>query len=135
MGRMETDAERIARRYPARRGPLADWRLWAVLLGVVGLGWIGWIAVEGAVPPVSARVDAFQRISDTEIEVTVAMEREDVSRGARCLLFVQAVSYERVGELEITVAPGGEHRTRSTVVVRTFKPGTSADVEACRPTG
>ena len=25
MGRMETDAERIARRYPARR-PLADWR-------------------------------------------------------------------------------------------------------------
>lgn len=135
MGRMETDAERIARRYPTRRSPLADWRLWAVVLGAIGLGWIGWVAVEGAVPPVSARVDAFRLISDTEIEVTVAMEREDVDRGARCLLFVQAVSYERVGEMEVTVAPGGEHHTRQTVIVRTFRPGTSADVEACRPTG
>lgn len=135
MGRMETDAERIARRYPTRRGPLADWRLWAVLMGVIGLAWVGWVAVERAVPPVAARVDAFQLISDTEFEVTVALERRDVDRGARCLLFVQAVSYERVGELEVTVAPGGEHHTRQTVVVRTFKPGTSADVEACRPTG
>ena len=135
MGRMETDAERIARRYPARRSPLADWRLWAVLLGVIGLGWIGWVAVDGAVPPVSARVDAFRVVSDTEIEVTVALEREDVSRGARCLVFAQAVSYERVGELEFTVAAGGEHHTRQTVVVRTFKRGTSADVEGCRPTG
>jgi hypothetical protein len=135
MGHMETDAERIARRYPARRSPQPPVGLWAALLGLIGLGWIGWVAVEGAVPPVSARVDAFQRISETEIEVTVALEREDVSRGARCLLFVQAVSYERVGELEITVPAGGEHHTRQTVTVRTFKPGTSADVEACRPTG
>lgn len=134
MGRMETDAERIARRYPTRRSPLADWRLWGVLLGVIGLGWIGWVAVEGAVPPVSARVDAFRAISDTEIEVTVALEREDVSRGARCLVYVQAVSYERVGELELKVAPGGVHHTRRTVTVRTFKLGTSAAVEACRPT-
>lgn len=134
MGRMETDTERIARRYPARRNPLTDWRLWAVLLGTIGLGWIGWVALEGAVPPVSARVDAFQVISDTEIEVTVAMEREDVSRGARCLLFVQAVTYERVGELEVTVPAGGESHTRQVVTVRTFKPGTSADVESCQPT-
>ncbi len=134
MGHMETDAERMARRYPARRSPFSDWRLWGALLGVIGLGWIGWVAVEGAVPPVSARVDAFQLISDTEIEVTVALEREDTSRGARCLLFVQAVSYERVGELELTVPSGGEHHTRQVVTVRTFKPGTSADVEACRPT-
>ncbi|MGC3952984.1 MAG: DUF4307 domain-containing protein [Propionicimonas sp.] len=131
---METDAERLARRYPTRRSPLADWRLWAVVLGLIGLGWISWVAVNGAVPPVSARVDAFQAVSDTEIEVTVALEREDVGRGARCLVFVQAVSYERVGELELTVPPGGEHHTRQTVTVRTFKRGTSADVEGCRPT-
>lgn len=104
MGRMETDAERLARRYPARRSPLADWRLWAVLLGAIGLGWVGWVALEGAVPPVSARVDAFRAVSDTEFEVTVAVEREDLSRGAQCLLFVQAVSYERVGEVDLTVA-------------------------------
>ena len=135
MGRMETDAERLARRYPARRTPLADWRLWAVLLGAIGLGWVGWVALEGAVPPVSARVDAFRAVSDTEFEVTVAVEREDLSRGAQCLLFVQAVSYERVGEVDLTVAPGGEHQTRQTVTVRTFKRGTSATAEECRPTG
>ena len=134
MGRMETDAERIARRYPARRSPLADWRLWAVLLGAIGLGWIGWVALEGAVPPVSARVDAFRAVSDTEFEATVSIEREDLGRGARCLLYVQAVSYERVGEVEVTVAPGGQHQTRQTVAVRTFKRGTSATAEDCRPT-
>ncbi len=133
MGRMETDAERIARRYPARR-PLADWRLLAVVLAAIGLGWIGWVAFQGAVPPVVARVDAFQVISDTEIEVTVALEREDTSRGARCLLYVQAVSYERVGELEVKVPAGGDHHTKQTVIVRTFKPGTSAAAEDCRPT-
>lgn len=131
---METDAERIARRYPTRRGPLADWRLWAAVLGLIGLSWVGWVAWQGAVPPVAARVDAFRLVSDTEFEVTVAMEREDVTRGARCLVFVQAVTYDRVGELEVTVPPGGEVHTRQTVVVRTFKPGTSADTENCRPT-
>lgn len=131
---METDAERLARRYPTRRNRLADWRLWAAVLGVIGLGWIGWVAVEGAVPPVSARVDAFQAISDTEMEVTLALEREDVTRGASCLVYVQAVSYERVGELEVTVPPGGEHHTRQVITVRTFKPGTSAAAENCHPT-
>lgn len=126
-------AERLARRYPARRR--FDWRILAVVLALVGLGWVGWVAVDGAVPPVSARVDAFQVVSDTEVEVVVRVEREDPGRAATCLLYVQAVSYERVGELWVEVPAGGDATTRQELTVRTFKRGTSAALESCRAVG
>ncbi|MDQ7992010.1 MAG: DUF4307 domain-containing protein [Propionicimonas sp.] len=128
-------AERLARRYPTRSRGWLDWRLLAVAFGLLGVAWVGWVAVEGAVPPVAARVDAFEVRSTTEVDVTVTMEREDVARAAQCLLYVQAVSYERVGEVLVEVPAGGGHSTSQQVTVRTFKRGTSAALESCRAVG
>jgi len=133
---MDSDpAQRLARRYPTRQRRWADWRLLAAGLALLCLVWVGWAAVDGAVPPVVARVDAFEVRSDTEVTVTTTVEREDVSRAAQCLLFVQAVSYERVGELLLEVPAGGEHATTQETTVRTFKRGTSAATESCRAVG
>ncbi len=124
-------AARLARRYPVRR-PLLDWRVLAVVCALLALVWTGWVALDGATPPVAARVDAFQITSDTEVEVTLTLEREDPQRAATCLLYVQAVSYERVGELLVEVPADGERVTRQVLTVRTFKRGTSAALEGCR---
>lgn len=124
-------AERLARRYPARRR-LVDWRVLAVLCGILALAWTVWVAMDGATPPVAARVDAFEVTSDTEVKVTVTLEREDPGRAASCLLYVQAVSYERVGELVLEVPADGQAVTRQELTVRTFKRGTSAALEDCR---
>ena len=132
MGGMDPEvSQRLARRYPVRRR-LLDWRVLAVLCGALAVLWTIWVAVDGATPPVAARVDAFRVVSDTEVTVTVTLEREDPALAARCLLFVQAVSYERVGELQVEVPADGQPVTRQDLTVRTFKRGTSASLEGCR---
>ena len=127
-------ADRLARRYPVKRR-LLDWRVLAVVCGLLAAAWIGWVAMDGATPPVAARVDTFEVVSDTEVKVTLTIEREDPQRAAGCLLFVQAVSYERVGELQVTLPPDGQRVSRQELSVRTFKRGTSAALEGCRVTG
>lgn len=130
-----TDAEaRLARRYPQPRIS----RVWvplAVLLAVVGAAWLIWAGGYGATKTVSGRVDAFVVRSDTQIDVTVSIDRPDAGTAAECLLFAQAVTYDRVGETRVRVETGGQPLTTLRVELRTFKRATTADVEGCKSIG
>lgn len=126
-------AARLARRYPPPRR-----RWWIPLaagLGATGAAWLVWAGLHGATGVVTARVDAFTVRADTLIDVVVTVDRPDPARGAECLLYAQAVSFDRVGELALVVPPGGERLTRVEVGLRTFKRATTAAVESCRTTG
>lgn len=129
------DADRLARRYPPRRTPAWLWVAVAAVLTGVSAVWLVWAAGTGANPPVSARVSSFDVLSDSAIAVTVTVERPDPSVGARCLVYAQAVSYDRVGELPLEVGPGGDRLTDVRVEVRTLKRATTAGVENCRTIG
>jgi hypothetical protein len=125
-------AARLARRYPK---PHRRWWIpLAVVLAVVGTAWLVWAGLHGATKVVTARVDAFDVRSDTLIAVTVTVDRPDPAKGAQCLLYAQAVSYERVGELPVVVPAGGERLTRLEFELKTFKRATTAVVESCRTT-
>jgi hypothetical protein len=127
-------AARLARRYP----PPQSKRRWlpaALVLAAVGLAWLVWAGTYGATGTVTARVDAFDVRSDTTIAVTVTVDRPDPARGAECLLYAQAVTYDRVGETRIPVAAGGTGLTTMRLELRTFKRATTAAVESCRATG
>lgn len=126
-------AARLARRYPRprRRG----WIPVAAGLAALGAAWLVWAGLHGATGVVTARVDAFTVRSDTLIDVVVTVDRPDPSLGAECLLYAQAVSFERVGERPVVVAPGGERLTRVEIGLRTFKRATTAVVESCRVAG
>ena len=128
------DAERIARRYPRERtSPAALIAVGAVIVALVA--WVVWVAINKASPSVTGRVDSFAVVSDTETRARITIDRPDPSVPARCLLFVQAVTYERVGEKYVDVPAGSERLTALDVSVRTFKRGTSITVEACGPVG
>lgn len=128
------DAERIARRYPHPRAS-------AGLLSVLGLvilalvAWVVWVAAHKADPPVSGRIDAFSVVSDTEATGTLTVDRPDPARPVRCLVFVQAVDYQRVGEKYVDLAPGTDRLTTLAVSLRTFKRGTTVSVDSCQVTG
>lgn len=127
-------ATRLARRYPPP--PRHHW--WvavAALLALVGASWLVWAGLYGATGVVTARVDAFTVRSDTRIDVVLTVERPDPTRGAECLLYAQAVSYERVAEAPVVVPAGGQQLTRLTFELRTFKRATTAVVGNCRATG
>lgn len=124
-------AARLARRYPPKRSP-KWWVPVALLLALAGLVWLVWAGGHGATGLVTARVDAFDVRSDTRIDVTVTVDRPDPTRGAECLLYAQAVSYDRVGETKVRLEPGGAGLTTLTIELRTFKRATSASIETCR---
>lgn len=124
-------AARLARRYP----PPPRRRWWiplATVLALIGAAWLVWAGGHGATGVVTARVDAFTVRSDSLIDVTATIDRPDPTRGAACQLYAQAVSYDRVGELTVTVPPGGEALTRLEVPLRTFKRATTAVIDSCR---
>lgn len=125
---------RLARRYPARRTTRA-WIPLAILLAVLGAIWLVWAGSYGATGTVTARVDAFEVRSDTQIDVTVTIDRPDPGKAAECLLYSQAVTYDRVGEAKVQVEPGGSSLTTLNIELRTFKRATTAAVENCRALG
>ncbi len=99
---------------------------------LLGAAWLLWAATIGANPPVSGQVVGFTVVSETDVQVDVVVERPDPSRAASCTVIAQSVTYERVGELTVRVAPGTDTRHRETVTIRTFKRATSASLEGCR---
>lgn len=126
-------ATRLARRYPRRRRS----RWWIpVAVGLVALGsiWLAWAGLYGATGTVAGRVDAFDVRSDTLIQVTVTIDRPDPGLPASCLLYAQAVTYDRVGETTVRVPAGGSGLTILDIPLRTFKRATTAAVENCRTT-
>ena len=127
-------AARLARRYP----PKHTGRWWipvALVLAAAGTVWLVWAGGYGATGSVTARVDAFEVRSDTAIGVTVTVDRPDSSVAAQCLVFAQAVTYDRVGETQMRVEPGGTGLTTIRLELRTFKRATTAAVESCRTAG
>lgn len=127
-------ATRVAHRYP--KPPSKRW--WvpaAAVVAVAIVGWLVWAGSYGATGTITARVDAFEVRSDTTISVTVTIDRPDPGRGAECLLYAQAVTYDRVGETRIRVAPGGTGLTTEKLELRTFKRATTAAVESCKTVG
>ncbi|MGV8846136.1 DUF4307 domain-containing protein [Tessaracoccus sp.] len=127
----DEDRARIAARYPSRR-PI-DVLVFVVALAAL-LGAIAVVVVAGvqrANPPVAAMVRQFDVTSAQEIAVTLVVQRTDPTQAATCSLVAQAVSYEYVGELDITVPPGTETLTRIDLTIKTLKEATSVSVESC----
>ena len=127
----DEDRARIAARYPSRR-PI-DVLVFVVALAAL-LGAIAVVVVAGvqrANPPVAAMVRQFDVTSAQEIAGTLVGQRTDPTQAATCSLFAQAVSYEYVGELDITVPPGTETLTRIDLTIKTLKEATSVSVESC----
>lgn len=130
---VETDADRIARRYPVARTPRWLWVVPAVALAVVGGGWTVWSGIHGATPPISAKIVSFDVTSDQTVQVLLTTQRPDPSRPATCTVTAQATSYETVGQFPLFLGPGTQELENHDVTIRTFKRGTSVKVEGCRP--
>ena len=125
------DRARIAARYPSRR-PI-DVLVFAVaavaLLGAVAVVVIA--GVQRANPPVAAMVRQFEVTSPQEVAVTLVIQRTDPGDAVTCSLFAQAVSFEYVGERDVTIPPGTETLTRFDTTINTLKEATSVSVESC----
>lgn len=129
----ETDAARIARRYPPGRTPRWAWIPLAAVLAAIGLTWLLWSALIGANPPVSARISAYEVTSDTSVSAIVTVQRPDPTVPVRCTVVAKAVTYETVGQLPVEVAASDAELVDVPVTLRTFKRATTVDLDGCVP--
>lgn len=125
--------ERLRRRYPPPRVSRP------VLVGLVGLltvaalTWLIWTATVRSNPPVSGQVATYTVVSDTQLDLTLTVDRPDPSLPVVCTVFAQAENFERVAELPVEVG-ASEHRVVDVPVsLTTFRRATSASLDRCVP--
>lgn len=131
----EEERARISARYPGRSPVDVIVSVVAMLILVAALGIVVVAGIQRADPPVEGMVRQFDVTSPQEMAVTIVVQRSDPSTAATCFLFAQAVSFERVGEIEVDVPPGTEVLTRVELTMKTLKEATSVSVERCELTG
>lgn len=127
----EDAARRLAARYPRPllKRPVGVLALLLVVL--LGGSWVGWAGWNHAHPAVVGRVDRYD-LADDHVTVHLTVQRRDSSVAAVCHVIAQAQNFERVGELDLPVGPGGPEITVLSVDVRTFRAPVAASIEHCR---
>jgi Domain of unknown function (DUF4307) len=101
------------------------------LLIVAGVGWLLWAAFYHANPAVSSQLRGFQVVGDSEVRVSIAIDR-DPDQTVRCLLQAQASDHAVVGEREVTIPSGGDARLERTYLITTERRATNGVLDGCR---
>lgn len=128
----QSNAERLARRYPPSRTPRWLWIALAAILAVVGGTWMLWSAIYGANPAVSAKIVAFTVTSDQTVDVRLTTQRPDPAVPATCTVIAQAVTYDTVGQYPLELGPGTTTLEDHDITIRTIKRATSVSIQSCR---
>jgi hypothetical protein len=103
----------------------------AVLLAVVGGGWVLWAGLHHAQqPPVAGQLVTYSVYGDAGVSATIGVHRKP-GVGAVCLLLAQADDHLVVGERQVRIPPGPQETLTRTYRIRTERPATNAVLDRC----
>jgi uncharacterized protein DUF4307 len=129
---MSDAAERLRLRYPPPRVPRPVVATLVALSAALGLAWLVWAAYFHATPAVAGQVAGFRVVSDTEILVTLTVDRRDPAQPVSCRVMAQGEDLGPVGEQQVEV-PGTEARVVNTEVrLVTVRRALTAVVSDCQ---
>jgi hypothetical protein len=124
-------ADRLARRYPPPRVPRRTKMVLVAVATLVALTWLVWTALLHATPAVSGDVAGFRVVSDTTIEVTMTVQRDDPSVPATCRLLAQSTDFQPVAERSVPVEASPYEVVDVPVTLTTLRRATSVTVRGC----
>jgi hypothetical protein len=101
------------------------------VLAAVALGWVAWAAISASDPEVTSDIVSWEVVDDHTATATFRVARRSSDVEASCLLRAQARDHAIVGELNVTVGPGGEPTQNLTETVRTERLATVVEVLGC----
>ena len=128
---MSDAAERLRLRYPPPRVPRPLLIALVAVGVVVGLVWLVWAALIHSTPAVAGQMSGFRVVSDTEIVVTLTVDRRDPAQPVTCRVLAQGAGLAPVGEQQVQV-PGASARVVNTEVrLVTLRRALTASVEGC----
>lgn len=102
-----------------------------VVLAAVSLAWVAWAALSHSDPEVTSEIVSWEIVDDHTATATFQVARSTSGVEASCLLRAQARDHTIVGELNVTVGPGGEETQTLTESVRTERLATTVDMLGC----
>ena len=129
---MPDAAERLRLRYPPPRVPRPVVVVLVAVGAAAGLGWLIWAALFHATPAVAGQMAGFRVVSDTEIVVTLTVDRRDPAQPVSCRVLAQGDDFAPVGEQQVEV-PGAEARVVDVQVkLVTLRRALTAVVQDCQ---
>ncbi len=113
------------------RGSSRRWKIVAAAIAAgVALGWVVWAAWGQSHDSVGALVQSFRVTSPHDVRVTIQVSRTS-SQAVQCTVSALATDHSQVGQSLVSI-PAGPSSTRVvTIVVKTERLATSADVADC----
>jgi hypothetical protein len=106
-----------------------------VVVAAAGLAWLVWAMLVHGRPLAQSDINGFETVDQHRTTASFTVVRRDADVVASCLLRAFAADHSIVGELDVTVGPGGDTRQTLERSIRTEREATSVEVMGCTADG
>ena len=119
--------------YEARYGAAkaTRWPLVALVVAILGIGWLLWSALYHSNPPLRSQLVSFTIDSDREASVRYFIERSDSQQVVICTLIARDFDKNIVGQIDQEIG-AGKSKVELVTAVPTRSEAVNADVSSCR---
>jgi len=107
------------------------WPAIALVVGIVGIGWLVWSALYHSNPPLRSQLVSFTITDDRAASVRYFIERQDSNQVVVCTLIARDFDKNIVGQIDQEI-PAGKSKVELVTNVPTRSQAVNADVSSCR---
>ena len=107
------------------------WPAIALVVGIVGIGWLMWSALYHSNPSLRSQLVSFTITDDRAASVRYFIEREDSNQVVVCTLIARDFDKNIVGQIDQEI-PAGKSKVELVTTVPTRSEAVNADVSSCR---
>ena len=122
--------EYLRERYGNSQKARRSWLIPAIVIFIVGGGWLLWSANHYSKPEVSTDLISFTTSNPKQVSLKYFVNVRTSTRSHQCILIASDYQTNIVGQVTDTIPSGGHSYTR-TVVIPTRAPAVSATIEHC----
>lgn len=119
-------------RYGIKNRRTPSWVLPAVLVAIIGGGWLIWSANHYSKPETRSTLISFHQLTANSIEIRYSLIFRTTTITHKCRLIARDLAANVVGEVTDTIAAGTPSVTR-TIQIPTRVAAVNAGIESCHP--
>ncbi len=108
------------------------WKGLALVLLIVGGGWLIWAGLHHSRPAISPTLISFSIPSEKAVSLRYSIDRRDANSVIICTLVAHDFAKNVVGQIDDTFPAGAAHVERTTLIP-TRSAAVNASISRCRP--